>query len=314
MTATSGSTARPAVGWRAKLVLGVTVFSCLPLVGLAYSLAACVLLPGLGGPNPLHHPLLLLTAALLLTAVGGFVVWDVLRRLRRDALRHAAARPAPVADSGVMTNAWHRMLATIERQTEELDRFSARLDSAYQELETANARLSDLSFKDELTRLYNRRFFAARLEEELARQRRFDHPMALVLLDIDGFKAVNDELGHGAGDATLRGVADILLKHSRGIDVIGRYGGDEFAVLLVEAPKAGARQYAERIRRLLAAYPFPHDRRVSASFGVAAVPEDGLESADALIQAADEALYAAKRAGKDQVALYEGACAAEQAV
>jgi diguanylate cyclase (GGDEF)-like protein len=210
-----------------------------------------------------------------------------------------------------MTNAWHRMLATIERQTEELDRFSTRLDSAYQELETANARLGELSFKDELTRLYNRRFFTARLEEEVARQRRFDHPLALVLLDVDGFKAINDDLGHAAGDATLRGIAELLLKHSRGIDVIGRYGGDELAVLLVESAKAGARQYAERVRRLLAAYPFAHGRRITASFGVAALPEDGLRSADALLQAADEALYAAKRAGKDQVALYDRACAAE---
>jgi diguanylate cyclase (GGDEF)-like protein len=126
-----------------------------------------------------------------------------------------------------------------------------------------------------------------------------------VLLDVDGFKAVNDDLGHAGGDDTLRGVAEILLRHSRGIDLIGRHGGDEFAVLLVEADKVGAQRYAERVRRLLAAYPFPHGRSITASFGIASLPEDGLDSADALLAAADEALYAAKRAGRNQVALYE---------
>jgi diguanylate cyclase (GGDEF)-like protein len=303
---------RPRLGIRGKLVLLVTLLSCLPLAGLAYSLAGCMLAWEGAPAGPLHNPVLVVVSGLLLAGAGGFVIWDLVGRLGREEARAAAPRPAGApAQAGVMTNAWQRMLCTIERQTEELDRFSARLDSAYQELETANARLRDLSYKDELTRLYNRRFFAARLEEEIARHRRFEHPVALVLLDVDGFKAVNDDLGHAAGDETLRGVAEILLKHSRGIDVIGRHGGDEFAVLLVESTKAGARRYAERIQRMLAAYPFAHGRRVTASFGVAALPEDGLSSADALIQAADDALYAAKRAGKDRVALYAGPLARE---
>jgi diguanylate cyclase (GGDEF)-like protein len=303
---------RAGLGLKGWLVLLVTVLSCVPLIGLAYALAACVLVPEVAAASPLHHPLPLALSGLLLAGVGGFVVWDLLGRRRRGDGRPLAPRSGGAAgESAVMTNAWQRMLCTIERQTEELDRFSNRLDSAYQELESANARLRDLSFKDELTRLYNRRFFVSRLEEEIARYRRFDHPVALVLLDVDGFKAVNDALGHAAGDETLRGIADILLKHSRGIDVIGRYGGDEFAVLLVEAPKAGARQYAERIRRLIAAHPWPSGRRVTASFGIAALPEDGVAAADALVQAADEALYAAKRAGRDRVALYEAPLARE---
>src|SRR4029453_10363098 len=102
--------------------------------------------------------------------------------------------------------------------------------AAYRDLESTNAQLSEASFKDEVTHLYNRRFFAIRLEEEIARYRRFNHPVSLVLLDLDGFKGINDRFGPGAGDETLRAVAELLLKHSRGINIICRYGGDEFAI------------------------------------------------------------------------------------
>ena len=152
-----------------------------------------------------------------------------------------------------------------------------------------------------MTGLYNRRFFSLRLEEELSRYRRFNHPVSVVLLDLDGFKAVNDDLGHNAGDATLRDIAQILMKHSRGINVVSRYGGDEFAVLLVETSKAGARLYADRIREVLVRYDFLHGKTITASFGVASLPEDEAATAEDLFRAADEALYAAKRAGKNVV-------------
>ena len=207
-------------------------------------------------------------------------------------------------------DSFSRMLSTIEQQAAEINQYAARLDSAYEEIETSNARLKEFSFKDELTGLYNRRFFSIRLEEEVSRYRRFNHPVSVVLLDLDGFKAVNDELGHGAGDETLRGMAEILLKHSRGINVICRYGGDEFAVLLVETSKAGARLYADRIRYVLPTYRFSHGRRITASFGIASLPEDVTPSPDELIRAADEALYAAKRAGKNRVSVHEDVVAA----
>jgi diguanylate cyclase (GGDEF)-like protein len=194
------------------------------------------------------------------------------------------------------------MLATIEQQALEINTYATRLDAAYKELESTNARLKETSFKDEVTGLYNRRFFSLRLEEELSRYRRFNHPVSVVLLDLDGFKAVNDEYGHTVGDDTLREVAQILMKHSRGINVVSRYGGDEFAVLLVETSKAGARLYADRIREVVAKYPFSHGKVITASFGVASLPDDEAGTAEDLFRAADEALYTAKRAGKNQVA------------
>src|SRR5258705_13103745 len=99
----------------------------------------------------------------------------------------------------------------------------------------------EFSFKDEVTGFYMRRFFTIRLEEEVSRYRRFNHPVSVMLVDLDGFKDVNDELGHGAGDETLRDMADILLKYSRGINVICRYGGDEVAVVLGGTSQAGGR-------------------------------------------------------------------------
>ena len=131
-------------------------------------------------------------------------------------------------------HSFSRMLVTIEQQASDVNEYARRLDTAYKELESTSAQLKEFSFKDEVTGLYNRRFFSIRLEEEVSRYRRFNHPVSVVLLDLDGFKAVNDDLGHGAGDETLRAMAEILLKQSRGINVICRYGGDEFAVLLVE--------------------------------------------------------------------------------
>jgi len=202
-------------------------------------------------------------------------------------------------------DSFSRMLSTVEQQASEINQYAQRLESAYKEIEVSNARLKEFSFTDEVTGLYNRRFFSIRLEEEVSRYRRFNHPVSVVLLDLDEFKAVNDGLGHAAGDETLRGVAEILLRNSRGINVICRYGGDEFAVLLVETSKVGARLYADRIRHVLPTYRFAHGRRVTASFGIASLPEDVAPSPDELIRAADEALYAAKRAGKNRVSVYE---------
>ena len=199
------------------------------------------------------------------------------------------------------------MLGTIEQQAGEITLYAQRLEGAYKELELTNARLKEFSFKDQVTGLYSRRFFSVRLDEEISRYRRFNHPVSMVMLGLDGFTTINDALGHGAGDETLRIVGDILTRYSRGITVICRYGEDTFAVLLVETSKTGAGLYAERIRQVLAAYPFAHGRRLTASFGIASLPEDVSPAADELVRAADEALRAAQRAGKHRICLYEEA-------
>lgn len=297
---------------RRKILLALALCSAIPLLILTYVLYAQIV-PLL---DPVSHRLLIVGLPVLiifvglLMAAGGYVIWDVATAVARTAEFISASRQLNEMDGrrdeiGLLMGSFSRMLTTIEAQSAEINSFAARLDSAYKELEASDSRLKEFSFKDEVTGLYNRRFFAVRLEEEVSRCRRFNHPVSVVLLDLDGYKAINDELGHSAGDETLREVANILLKHSRGINVICRYGGDEFAVLLVETSKAGALLYADRIRQVLATHPFPHGRRVTASFGVASLPEDVAPATEELIRAADEALYAAKRAGRNRVEGYE---------
>jgi diguanylate cyclase (GGDEF)-like protein len=240
-------------------------------------------------------------------AAGGYLVWDIGRTMAHLAEAMASGQPVPGVErrrdgAGAVMQAFNKMLGTIEQQAAELSSYASRLDASYKELESTNARLKETSFKDDVTGLYNRRFFSLRLEEELSRYRRFNHPVSVVLLDLDGFKAGNDEFGHAVGDDTLRDIAQILMKHSRGINVVSRYGGDEFAVLLVETSKAGARLYADRIREVVAKYPFSHGKVITASFGVASLPDDEAATAEDLFRAADDALYTAKRGGKNQVA------------
>jgi len=162
-----------------------------------------------------------------------------------------------------------------------------------------NARLEDLSFKDALTGVYNRRYFGLRLEEEAKRQARFGEPLSLVLIDLDRFKAINDELGHHAGDDTLREAAQLIVANSRSFSVVTRYGGDEFAVLLVNTPKTGAVKYAQRIKDVIERHRFPHGP-LTVSVGIAALPEDVTKSDD-LVPAADRALYVAKRQGRNLI-------------
>jgi diguanylate cyclase (GGDEF)-like protein len=162
-----------------------------------------------------------------------------------------------------------------------------------------NARLEDLSFKDVSTELYNRRYFALRIDEEVKRHTRFGHPLSLVALNIDHFKQFNEDHGLAAGDEVLREVARLLAKHSRSFTIIARLDGDGFAALLANTPKAGAATYSQRIRGVIAAHPFPHGP-ITASFGVAGLPADAA-SAEDLIAAAQRALTDAKRLGRNRV-------------
>ena len=189
------------------------------------------------------------------------------------------------------------------------DDCSRRFDGLRQELESSNARLKEFSFTDDVTGLYNRRFFATRLEDEVSRYARFNQPLSVVMLDIDGFKAVNDDLGHAAGDEALRIVGHILQTQSLNIDVICRYGSDEFAVLLVETGKDGALLYAERVRRQIETAVFGHGRTITVSLGVASLPEDVGPVPEDIVTASEWALGEAKCAGKNQVAGREGAVA-----
>ena len=293
---------------KSKVLVALVLSSVVPILVLAF---VVLVLPTLGAGETLKFGVLqwLVLFTVLGMLAGAWLVWDILGRLLARIGALVANKGAlsgfeqPRDEVGTLMTSINQMRATIDQKEAEINRLRTRIDATDKDLEFTNARLKETSFKDEVTGLYNRRFFTLRLEEELSRYRRFNHPVSVVLLDLDFFKAVNDEFGHVAGDDTLRGVAQILMKHSRGINVVSRYGGDEFAVLLVETSKAGARLYADRIREVVAKYPFEHGKVVTSSFGVASLPDDEAATAEQLFRAADEALYSAKKAGKNQVAV-----------
>jgi diguanylate cyclase (GGDEF)-like protein len=158
----------------------------------------------------------------------------------------------------------------------------------------------DLARRDRLTRLWNSRYFHEVLEQELARCHRYGRPFGLLLVDLDGFKAVNDTAGHLAGDVVLQVVGRVLRENTRATDVPARLGGDEFAVILPEATGEMVRRYAAKLVGLVAEAPFPPELpRVTASVGGVAFAT-APESAKAALAAADEAMYAAKREGKNR--------------
>ncbi len=171
------------------------------------------------------------------------------------------------------------------------------------------AALSEAATTDELTGLLNRRAFDQRLPEEVARAERYDTPLSLLMFDLDGFKTVNDQHGHGCGDALLRAVGVLLKAELRGTDIPVRYGGDEFAVILPNTAKTDAWAVAEKLRSALASLRIANDTgpcvTTSASVGVASRGSSAGHPHD-LLAAADGALYRAKNAGRNRVELAAG--------
>jgi two-component system, cell cycle response regulator len=162
-------------------------------------------------------------------------------------------------------------------------------------------RVKSLAIRDALTGLHNYRYFRETLLYEVERSRRYKTPLSLLFLDIDDFKQINDTMGHLYGDAIIREVGAILKGGIRLADLLCRYGGDEFVLLMTQTPLKQAELLAERLRRLIAQSPLAlagQDCRVTVSIGVAGLAS-GMSMED-LIQAADEALYRAKEAGKNR--------------
>ena len=179
-----------------------------------------------------------------------------------------------------------------------------------QALREANERLRTLAISDGLTGIYNHRYFQERFKHEVGVASRYGRPLSLILLDLDHFKTYNDSLGHPQGDILIREAASLIAATVREVDLVARYGGDEFAVALPGADKGHSLILAERIRRVLAGGAFERSDvlpggRLTVSVGVATFPHDGSDHLEVL-SSADRALYRAKECGRDRVEAAHG--------
>ena len=181
-----------------------------------------------------------------------------------------------------------------------------KLVQANQRLKTMNEHLQDLSTTDPLMGIYNRMFFNKRIGYEFQRADRYRKPLALMILDLDHFKQVNDNHGHPFGDLVLKRFAMLITENVRNVDIVARYGGEELVVLLPETNKEQAVSVAERIRSSVERSVITSEGisvSITVSIGLAFFPAEGIESTDELLKIADQALYQAKKEGRNCVRL-----------
>jgi diguanylate cyclase (GGDEF)-like protein len=216
-----------------------------------------------------------------------------------------------VAELSEKNQRLQKALSEVQNHERRLER---EVENRTQELRIAMAELEKLALRDGLTGLYNHRFLQEALTSELARGARYNHAVSLVFLDVDHFKNYNDLHGHPAGDSLLKKLAAILTDtgdmpelrfRGRMTDIAARYGGEEFVVVLPQTSKEGAALRADRLRQSIEEFPFPSEGdqplgKVTISVGVATYPDDALTK-QTLLERADQALYEAKRSGRNRV-------------
>jgi two-component system cell cycle response regulator len=203
--------------------------------------------------------------------------------------------------------------AELEARVNSLLRIKAlqsALSARETELSELNDKLRQISLTDGLTQIENRRSLELHLHEMWQHSMRLHEPIALIICDIDKFKAVNDNYGHQAGDSVLKEFAQLLKSEAREIDRVGRYGGEEFLLILSGTVLDAAVTFAERLREKVEGHTFTYDGgtlRRTMSCGVAASPHPKVKDQEALLRAADDALYVAKETGRNRVIRFDSA-------
>jgi diguanylate cyclase (GGDEF)-like protein len=231
---------------------------------------------------------------------------EAARRISQGELEVEIADTRTQDEIGLLTRTFNDMARRLRRNRGEIEQQHRQLREQNEQLQQANEVLEQLSITDGLTKLHNHRYFQEALTREIKRVSRTQKPLAMLLVDIDDFKALNDQLGHADGDAVLVRIARILNESVRESDVLARYGGEEFVVLATGTDLEGALFLAEKVRMAVAEARFALDSsqepvRVTVSIGVAQFTGDRRSFFDG----ADRALYRAKAAGKNCVVLAE---------
>ena len=244
-------------------------------------------------------------AVLALTLIaGGALVHQLLLRpilLTTAALdREETSQPVKLPPSAIGE------IDLFYRSVERIATALSEIEDAHRQARAAQAELRRLASIDELTGDANRRWFTAMASRELERCRRFNHQLALLMIDVDHFKRVNDTHGHAVGDEVLKAFTRVLEGNLRSVDLLGRLGGEEFAVVLPESDAAAAAHTAERLRAAVEGLQFPLEDgstlKITTSVGIAILAGAG-ENLDSLLARADTALYSAKRDGRNRVAV-----------
>ncbi len=191
-----------------------------------------------------------------------------------------------------------------------IKKLQQQLADREKELSDMNDKLLEISLTDGLTGVDNRRSLEMRLHEMFEHSLRLHEPVSVVMCDIDHFKKVNDTYGHAVGDAVLKQFADILKQEAREIDRVGRYGGEEFLLLLPGTVLDAAVTFSERLRQRVDAHTFSYEGgtlKKTVSFGVASWPHPKINGREAMLKAADDALYVAKETGRNRVVRFDSA-------
>ncbi|HEX7214148.1 MAG TPA: EAL domain-containing protein, partial [Methylomirabilota bacterium] len=288
-----------------KVIFALTLASVIPLLILTYAFQAPV--RNMLGPigqytETFTMPALLIFTGLLM-AGGAFVVWDVASAISRAANLATTAKlsdlpttPTRKDEIGTLMSSFAKMLATIEQQTDEINLFPKRLDQ-----------LARQAFRDSLTSMPNRALFMDRLSHALTRTERRGEQLAVLFLDLDRFKVVNDSLGHSVGDQLLVGVSQRLAGCLRPEDTIARLGGDEFAILLEDVKDdRGPTSVADRLTAELQ-QPFKVEGReviITVSIGIAMSTAKRMTPED-ILRDADLAMYHAKGKGKARYEVFD---------
>ena len=241
------------------------------------------------------------------------------KTIHLDSSRYLDVRVTPLYDKNQSLNGRLMVFRDIteRKQVEKsLRRANDKLQGQLIEIGLLQSKLREQAIRDPLTNLFNRRYLEETLDRELSRAGRENYPICIIMMDIDHFKRVNDTYGHEAGDLVLKAISEALSEHSRRGDFACRYGGEEFVVVMPNINLETAYERAENLRQSLNLLRVPYEYyslSVTISMGIASYPEHGQERTS-LLRAADQAMYAAKEAGRDHILSYDQLRISEEAL